>query len=115
MQLTENSYLSKKTYEIPLLKDDGLNYTAWKFRQMTMLHMHKLLTLANGTDKQPTPLSGTNAQDEEKVKAYEETYMKWKQCNDEAFSQIMLNMEDGVMADIVDTTSVHKAWTRIVE
>ncbi|KAJ1305514.1 hypothetical protein OPQ81_000521 [Rhizoctonia solani] len=64
-----------------------------------MLHMCKLLALTNGTNKLPTLLSGTDAQDEEKVKAYKETYVKWKQCNNEAFSQIMLNMEDGVMAD----------------
>ncbi|KAJ1300249.1 hypothetical protein OPQ81_005078 [Rhizoctonia solani] len=115
MQSTENSYLSKKTYEIPLLKDDGSNYTAWKFQQMTVLHMRKLLMLTSGTDKQPTTLSGNDAQDEEKIKAYKETYAKWKQCDDEAFSQIMLNMEDGVMADVVNMTSAHKAWTRIAE
>ncbi|KAJ1303245.1 hypothetical protein OPQ81_011442 [Rhizoctonia solani] len=115
MQLTENSYLSKKTYEIPLLKDNGSNYTAWKFQQMTMLCMHKLLTLTSRANKQPTPLSGNNAQDEEKIKAYKETYMKWKQHDNEAFSQIMLNMEDGVMANVVNTTSVHEAWTRIVK
>jgi biopolymer transport protein ExbB/TolQ len=40
---------------------------------------------------------------------------KWKQQDNKAFLQITLNMEDGVMNNIVDKTSANKAWTRIVE
>jgi hypothetical protein len=34
-----SSYLSKKAYDIPLLKDDGSNYTTWKFCQTTVLRL----------------------------------------------------------------------------
>ncbi|CCO37765.1 Retrovirus-related Pol polyprotein from transposon TNT 1-94 Includes: RecName: Full=Protease [Rhizoctonia solani AG-1 IB] len=111
----ENTYLNKKTYEIPLLKDDGSNYTAWKFRQTTVLCMRKLLSIATGAEPAPVALTTEEAKDSAKVSEQVERMAKWKQRDDEAFSQITLNMEDGVMNDIVDTTSANEAWTRIVE
>ncbi|KAF8676777.1 gag-polypeptide of LTR copia-type [Rhizoctonia solani] len=115
MQSTKNSYLSKKTYKIPLLKDNGSNYTAWKFRQTTVLRMRKLDTIAWGKEKPPAKLTGTNATDKTKVNKQEAAYSKWKLRNNEAFAQITLNMEDGCMANIVETTTAYEAWTRIVK
>ncbi|CCO37246.1 hypothetical protein BN14_11401 [Rhizoctonia solani AG-1 IB] len=111
----ENTYLNKKTYEIPLLKDDGSNYTAWKFRQTTVLRMRKLLSIATGAEPAPVALTTEEAKDSAKVSEQVERMAKWKQRDDKAFSQITLNMEDGVMNNIVDTTSANEAWTRIVE
>ncbi|CCO35164.1 hypothetical protein RSOLAG1IB_11561 [Rhizoctonia solani AG-1 IB] len=111
----KNTYLNKKTYEIPLLKDDGSNYTAWKFRQTTVLCMRKLLSIATGTEPAPVALTTEEAKDSAKVSEQVERMAKWKQWDDKAFLQITLNMEDGVMNNTVNTTSANKAWTQIVK
>ncbi|CCO35636.1 Retrovirus-related Pol polyprotein from transposon TNT 1-94 Includes: RecName: Full=Protease [Rhizoctonia solani AG-1 IB] len=111
----ENTYLNKKTYKIPLLKDDGSNYTAWKFRQTTVLCMRKLLSIATGAEPAPVTLTTEEAKDSAKVSKQVKRMAKWKQQDDKAFLQITLNMEDGVMNNIVNTTSANKVWTRIVK
>jgi hypothetical protein len=63
----KNTYLNKKTYQIPLLKDNGFNYTAWKFRQTTVLRMQKLLSIATGAEPAPVALTTEEAKDSAKV------------------------------------------------
>ncbi|KAG8705258.1 hypothetical protein FRC08_001748 [Ceratobasidium sp. 394] len=104
-------YSSKKTYEIPLLKDDGSNYNAWKFRQTTVLRLRGLLGIVNGTDMLPDPLTGADAKDVAKIKTYDNEVTKWKKRDEDAFAQVTLNMEDGAMADVMETTSAFEAWT----
>ncbi len=99
-------YSSKKTYEIPLLKDDGSNYNAWKFRQTTVLRLRGLLEMVNGTDKLPDPLTGADAKDTAKVKIYNDEVVKCKKRDEDTFAQVTLNMEDGAMADVMETVTV---------
>lgn len=59
--------------------------------------------------------SGSDASDSTKVSAHAELLAKWQKRDEDAFAQIVLSMEDGAMADVVETTSAAEAWTRIVE
>ncbi|KAF8682958.1 Reverse transcriptase (RNA-dependent DNA polymerase) [Rhizoctonia solani] len=93
---SNTSYLSKKTFNIPLLKDNGSNYTAWKFCQTTVLRLRGLLTIANGTEKKPEPLTGADA-----LIA--------------TFAQIAMNMDNGAMAEVIETLGAHEAWKRVIK
>jgi hypothetical protein len=110
-----SSYLSKKAYDIPLLKDDGSNYTAWKFRQTTVLRLRGLYGVANGTEHMPGALTDAETRDETKVQEHARDIEKWCRRDQEAHAQITLAMEDGALADIVETTTAHEAWTRVIE
>ncbi|KAJ1300258.1 hypothetical protein OPQ81_005086 [Rhizoctonia solani] len=112
---TKDDYSSKKTYDIPQLKDDGSNYNAWKFRQETILALRGLLGAADGTDKAPTPLTAAEAKDAGKVTDYEAAVSAWKKRDREAYAQIVLNMEDQAMADVMRTKSAKGAWAKVIE
>ncbi|QRW10540.1 Copia-like polyprotein/retrotransposon [Ceratobasidium sp. AG-Ba] len=112
---TTDVYASKKTFEIPLLRDDGSNYNAWKFRQQTVLKLCGLNAVATGTEKPPVELTAAEAKDSAQATAYEAELKAWTQKDEQAFAQITLNMEDGAMADVMETTSAYEAWTRVVE
>jgi hypothetical protein len=110
-----SSYLSKKVYNIPLLKDDGSNYTAWKFRQTTVLHLQGLYRVVSGMEHMPGALTNAETCDKTKVQERARDIEKWCQCDQEAHMQIMLAMQDNALADVVETTTVHEVWTRIIE
>ncbi|KAF8713823.1 GAG-pre-integrase domain, partial [Rhizoctonia solani] len=104
-----------KIYELPKLKDDGSNYNAWKFRQTTVLKLRGLFGVANGTNNLPDSLTKAEQKDTAKVASYKDSIAKWTKRDEDAFAQITLNMEDGAMADVMDTTTSNAAWTRIIE
>ncbi|EUC57664.1 Copia-like polyprotein/retrotransposon, partial [Rhizoctonia solani AG-3 Rhs1AP] len=112
---TSETYASRKTYEIPLLKDDGSNYNAWKFRQTIVLKLRGLFGIVNGTDSLPAELSSADAKVATKVSDQAEAVKKWQKREDDAFAQVTLNMEDGAMTDVMEATSAKDAWTRVVE
>jgi hypothetical protein len=108
-------YLSKKAYDIPLLKDDRSNYTAWKFCQTTVLRLRGLYGVANGTEHMPGALTDTEMRDEVKVQERAREIEKWSRRDQEAHAQITLAMEDGTLADMVETTTAHEAWMCVIE
>ncbi|KAF8675637.1 hypothetical protein RHS04_06651 [Rhizoctonia solani] len=108
-------YLSKKTFDIPLLKDNGSNYTAWKFCQTTVLCLHGLLTIANGTEKKPKPLMGADALIASKVAEHQKLIDQWDKRNNKAFAQIAMNMDDGAMAEVIKTLGAHEAWKHMIK
>ncbi|KAF8748810.1 hypothetical protein RHS01_10534 [Rhizoctonia solani] len=112
---SNTSYLSKKTFDIPSLKDDGSNYTAWKFCQTTVLRLRGLLTIANGTEKKPEPLTGADALIASKVAEHQKLIDQWDKRNDKAFAQTAMNMDDGAMAEVIETSGAHEAWKRVIE
>ncbi|QRW24744.1 Retrovirus-related Pol polyprotein from transposon TNT 1-94 [Rhizoctonia solani] len=113
MSTSENK--NTKIYKLPKLKDDGSNYNAWKFRQTTVLKLCGLFGVANGTNNLPNSPTEAELKDNAKVSNYKESIAKWTKQDEDAFVQITLNMEDGAMADVMDTTTAKQAWTRIVK
>ncbi|KAF8689764.1 gag-polypeptide of LTR copia-type, partial [Rhizoctonia solani] len=112
---SNTSYLSKKTFNIPSLKDNGSNYTAWKFCQTTVLCLRGLLTIANGTEKKPKPLTGADALIASKVAEHQKLIDRWDKCNNKAFVQIAMNMDNGAMAEVIKTLGAHEAWKRVIK
>jgi hypothetical protein len=108
-------YLSKKVYNIPLLKDNVSNYTAWKFHQTTMLRLQGLYGVVSGTEQMPGALTDAEMRDEVKVQERAQEIEKWSQHNQEAHAQITLAMEDGALVDVVETTTAHEVWTHVIE
>jgi hypothetical protein len=108
-------YLSKKAYDIPLLKDNGSNYTAWKFRQTTVLRLQGLYGVVNRTEHMLGVLTDAEMCDKTKVQERTWDIEKWCWHDQEAHAQITLAMEDSALADVVETTTVHEAWTHVIE
>ncbi|KAF8671212.1 transposition, RNA-mediated [Rhizoctonia solani] len=113
MSTSENK--NTKIYKLPKLKDNGSNYNAWKFCQTTVLKLRGLFGVANGTNNLPNSPTKAELKDNAKVSNYKESIAKWTKQDEDAFAQITLNMEDGAMADVMDTTTAKQAWTQIVE
>ncbi|CCO30981.1 hypothetical protein RSOLAG1IB_12702 [Rhizoctonia solani AG-1 IB] len=113
--MSNNDYSSKKTYEIPQLKGDGSNYTAWKFRQEIVLGLRGLIEIAEGTDEPPEQLTEAEAREDSKVSGYQDQLAKWKKRDREAYAQITLNMEDEAMADVMRTRTARDAWKKVIE
>ncbi|KAG0700626.1 hypothetical protein DFH29DRAFT_807354, partial [Suillus ampliporus] len=44
---------SSRLYDIPSLEDDRSNFQTWKYRVMTVLEVHRLWTIADGTELWP--------------------------------------------------------------
>jgi hypothetical protein len=59
----------------------------------------------------------TDAETRDEVKVQERAWEieKWSWRDQEAHAQITLAMADGVLADVVETTTVHEAWMRVIE
>ncbi|KAF8749274.1 transposition, RNA-mediated [Rhizoctonia solani] len=104
-----------KIYKLPKLKDNGSNYNMWKFCQTTVLKLRGLFGVANGTNNLPDSLTKAKQKDTAKVASYKDLIAKWTKRDKDAFAQITLNMEDGAMADIMDTTTSNAVWTQIIE
>lgn len=109
MQSTD-LYSSKKTFEIPLLKDDGSNYNMWKFHQTTVLQLRSLLGIVNGTDTLPEPLTSQDAKDLAKISDQADAVVKWKKHNEDTFALVVLNMEDCTMTNVMEMTLAQDAW-----
>ncbi|KAJ1299517.1 hypothetical protein OPQ81_006113 [Rhizoctonia solani] len=77
MSKDTSSSISKKSLEIPSLKDDGSNYNAWKFRQLTILRLRGLAGFIDGTDSEPAQLTGSDANDSTKIAERAELVKKW--------------------------------------
>ncbi|GAB1527328.1 hypothetical protein RhiTH_010503 [Rhizoctonia solani] len=109
MSTSENT--NTKIYKLPKLKDNGSNYNAWKFCQTTVLKLRGLFGVANRTNNLPNSPTKAKLKDNAKVLDYKELIAKWTKWDEDVFAQITLNMEDGAMADIMDTTTAKQAWT----
>ena len=105
------SRLSKKAYDIAPLKEDGSNYNSWKFRQQLVLRLRRIEGIVTGQEKRPTLPPGADAKTRQ---LYDEELADWQARDQEAFAQITLAMEDGVLADVIEAETAHEAWTRIV-
>ncbi|KAJ1305489.1 hypothetical protein OPQ81_000496 [Rhizoctonia solani] len=115
MSKDTSSSISKKSLEIPSLKDDGLNYNAWKFRQLTILCLRSLAGFIDGTDLEPAQLTGSDANDSTKIAERAKLVKKWTARSNEAHAQIILSMEDGTLAKVIKTMTAEQAWKHVVE
>lgn len=110
-----NHNSSKKNYELPLLKIDGSNYNTCKCHQMMVLWLCGLLKVVLGTNKLPEPISVDDAKDLSLITTHADAVAKWSMWDKDAFAQVTLNMDNGAMIDMMETTSAHEAWTWVIK
>ncbi|KAJ1301781.1 hypothetical protein OPQ81_009010 [Rhizoctonia solani] len=82
---------------------------------MTVLRLCNLIGLIKGTDLKPKPLTEDEAKESVKVSDHVELVKKWTTQNNDAHAQIVLSMDNGALAEVMETTTAYKAWMHIVE
>ena len=90
-------------YNIPLLENDGSNFAAWKVRAKTVLDLHDLWTIIDGTLPRPsrtTPLAD---------------HIEWSTKNREARAQIILTLKDEPLDTIIDAKTAAECWDRLLQ
>src|SRR5882762_8804781 len=91
---------SSKLYDVPLLEDNGANFTFWKYRVSLVLQVRELWPLVDGTEKPPTDVTTPE-------------YANWAYRDREARAQIVLTLADEPMNTVLNVTTAKESWDKI--
>jgi hypothetical protein len=78
---TPTAHTSNWLYDVPMLKNDGLNFQTWKHRTELILMSRGLIPIVKGTKKEP---DGSDV----------DTLNNWRTCELDAQVQIQLTLEE---------------------
>jgi len=95
--------VNNKKFDISsITKLNGENYRVWRLRMMSLFTTHKIMNIVDGTLKRPS--------------AEGKTRDEWDQCNNEAFTAMILSMNDEEVESISSCfveKSSSKVWQRL--
>jgi hypothetical protein len=92
---------SNRLYDVPLLKNDGLNFQTWKHRTKLVLQSCGLMGIIEGTEKELA------AMDPDAV-------LDWKTHELDARVQIQLTLEEEQLSGVMSTIMAKDTWDRIL-
>ncbi|KAJ8463405.1 hypothetical protein ONZ51_g10275 [Trametes cubensis] len=89
-------------HDIAFLKNDGSNFTMWKFRISRVLMQHGLWTIISRTEPQPDSSANTAAR------------TNWTACDENTFTQITLTLKDEPLNGVMHLTTSKEVWDKLV-
>ena len=93
---------SNRLYDIAALKNDGSNFTTWKYRCQKILELRELWDVVTGTDAMPDPTADRAG------------YLAWKRRDQLALTQITLTLEDAPLNGVVHEPTAKKTWDKLM-
>ena len=102
---------SSHLYDIPILRENSINFQMWKYWIYTVLDIHRLLNIAEGKEQHPSQILVTET-DNNAAKAYTtqiEKIENWNCHNKEAKAQITLILSDKPLSRVIHVGSAADA------
>jgi len=97
---TRSKQASSHLYDVTSLENDGSNFQMWKYQIMTVLDIHRLWEIVDGTKKKP---------DQSKVAELEE----WTAKDKEARAQIALTLKDEPLSGVLLAMLAEEIWRKL--
>ena len=102
---------SSRFYDIPILRENNINFQMWKYWIYTVLDIHGLLNIAEEKKQCPLQILVTRT-DNNVAKAYTTQIEKiedWDHHNKEAKAQITLTLSDKPLSRVIHVRSTADA------
>ena len=101
-----DSKASSHLFDIPSLENDDSNFSTWRYHVKTILEIHELLLIVDGTEPRPVPTT----QDPKSTEI-----ANWDSHDGEAKVQITLTIKDKPLNGVMHATSSKEAWDKLNE